>query len=150
MSLFLALIGVVAYAAMNVVMAHKLSGVSPFVIIPIYTSFVAVTTFGIWKAANMTGYAIPFSVGDTTPWLLLIGALIVIADFAYLGAYGMKGASMATITTCAALLPIVAAVIDKLCVGGTLPSLRTMLGFALAMFTVWLVAFDPANLPIKH
>ena len=24
------------------------------------------------------------------------------------------------------------------------------IGFGLAVFTVWIVAFDPANLPIKH
>ncbi|OGZ06517.1 MAG: hypothetical protein A2942_04890 [Candidatus Lloydbacteria bacterium RIFCSPLOWO2_01_FULL_50_20] len=74
MSLASALIGIIAYAAMNVVMARKLSGVSPLVIIPIYTLFVSVTTFGMWKAANMVGYAAPFSVNSTLPWILLIGA----------------------------------------------------------------------------
>ena len=62
----------------------------------------------------------------------------------------MKGASMATITTCAALLPIVSVIIEKLWIGGELPSMRTMIGFGLAVFTVWLVAFDPTTLPIKH
>jgi len=150
MSLVSALFGIIAYAAMNVIMVHKLSNVSPIVIIPIYTLFVSVTTFGVWKVANMAGYAVSFSVGDKLPWLLLIGVLIIIADFAYLGAYGMKGASMATITTCAALLPVIAVIIEKLCIGGELPSLRTIGGFALAVFTVWVVAFDPSNLPIKQ
>lgn len=150
MSLVFALIGITAYAAMNVVMAHKLSGVSPFAIITVYTLAMAAMTFGIGRIANTMGYAVSFSISNVLPWLLLISVLVVIADLAYFSAYGVKGASMATITTCAALLPVVATIIEKLCIGGELPSMRTMIGFGLAVFTVWIVAFDPANIPVKH
>jgi hypothetical protein len=36
------------------------------------------------------------------------------------------------------------AIIDKF-VTGTMPSMRTIFAFALAIFVVWLVAYDPAN-----
>lgn len=144
------LIGIVAFAAANVVIAHKLSGISPLAVVPIYSLFVAMTTFGLGRAAQAMGYAVPLPGSNALLWLLVIGTLFVIGDLAYIGAYSMRGASMATITTCVALIPAIAAIIEKLCIGGALPSMRTMFGFCLAVFTIWVVAFDPANIPIKH
>ena len=150
MNLTLAMIGIVSYAAVNVVIAHKFSGISPFVVIPIYTLFVAVVTFGIGRAANGMGHELSLPGNTLLVWLLVIGVLLVVGDLAYAGAYSVKGASLSTITTCAAFLPIISVAIEKIFVGGSPPSLRTMCGFALAVFTVWLVAFDPANVPIKN
>ena len=149
-SVLSAMIAVVAFAVVNVIIAHKLSGVSALVMVPAYTLVVGVTTLCIGRAANALGHAVPFPTGANLYWLVAIGLIFVVGDLAYMSAYGMKGASMATITTCAALVPVIATVIEKLCVGGTLPSARTMFAFGLSIFTVWLVAFDPANMPIKH
>lgn len=149
-SILLALVAILVYAAGNVIMAHKFSGVSPFVMVPIYTLFTAVVTFGMGRVWSAMGHAVALPENSLLAWLLVIGVLLVVGDLAYAGAYSVKGASLATITTCAALLPVIAMIIDKLCFQGTLPSLRTMCGFALAVFTVWLVAFDPTNIPIKN
>lgn len=149
-SILLALVAVIIFASTNVIIAHKLSTLSPFAIVPVYALFVGITTLLLGRVVNASGHPVPFPEGSALLWLLLIGALFVIGDLAYMGAYGLKGASMATITTCVALVPVVAAIVEKICIGGTPPSLRTMCGFGLAVFTVWLVAFDPTNLPIKH
>ncbi len=140
-----ALIGMTAYAVFNVIVAHKLVGVSVLTIIPIFALIVSVGTFIISKIYIASGQTLITPNMTQLLWVILIGVIIIIADIAFLSAYGMKGASVPMLTTTAALLPIMVALIEKIFITGTMPSLRTCFAFILSIFVVWLVAYDPAN-----
>ena len=139
------LIAIVGYAIGNVIMAHKLVGVSSFSSVPFYTAIVFVGALTVGKIWGGMGNTVTTWDASHVPWLIALGVILVIADVAYVGAFNLPGASVPLITTAAALLPVLVALIDKIFVTGTMPSLRTCFAFILAIFVVWLVAYDPAN-----
>jgi hypothetical protein len=141
------LIAVVCYAIGNLIMAYKLVGVSSLSSVPFYTAIIVVGVFTISKGWVGTGHTVSTWNATHVPWLIALGALLIVADIAFVGAYNLPGASVPMITTSAALLPVIVALIDKVFVNGKMPSIRTMIAFALALFVVWLVAYDPANQP---
>ena len=139
------LFAVTLYAVGNIIMAHKLVGVSSFSSVPFYTCIVMVGALTAGKTWSAMGHSVSTWDASHVPWLILLGVVLLIADVAFVGAYNLPGASFPMITTSAALLPVFAALIEKVFVTGAMPSGRTMLAFVLAMFVVWLVAYDPAN-----
>jgi hypothetical protein len=141
------LIAVVGYAIGNIIFAHKLVGVSALSSIPFYTLMVMVGTLSIGKVWAATGHTVTPWNASHLPWLILLGAVLIVADIAFVAAYNLPGASVRLITTSTAILPVVAALLEKLFITKTMPSMRTMCAFALAIFVVWLVAYDPANSP---
>ncbi len=139
------LIAVACYAIANVIMAHKLVGVSSFSSVPFYSLVVCVGAFTVGKAWSATGHTVTTWDSSHVIWLILLGVVLVVADVAYVGAFNLPGASVPMITTSAALLPVFVALIEKVFITGAMPSMRTISAFALAIFVVWLVAYDPAN-----
>lgn len=139
------LIAVLGYSISNVIMAHKLVGVSSLSSVPFYALIIAVGAFAVGRAWVASGHTVSTWDVSHLPWLVLLGVILVIADIAFVGAYNLPGASVPLITTSAALLPVVVALIEKFFVTGTMPSMRTMGAFVLSIFVVWLVAYDPAN-----
>ena len=131
------LFAVTLYAVGNIIMAHKLVGVSSFSSVPFYTCIVMVGALTAGKTWSAMGHSVSTWDASHVPWLILLGVVLLIADVAFVGAYNLPGASVPMISTSAALLPVF--------VTGAMPSGRTMLAFVLAMFVVWLVAYDPAN-----
>jgi hypothetical protein len=146
-SLTSVLIAILGYAIGNIIMAHKLGGVSSFSSVPFYTVIVCVGAFGIGKAWAATGHTINSWDASHVPWLIALGIVLMISDIAYVGSFNLPGASVPMITTTAAILPVTVAIIEKLFITKSMPSLRTGAAFLLAIFVVWLVAYDPANKP---
>lgn len=143
------LIAILAYSAGNVIMAHKLIGVSALSSVPFYTAMIVVGSLMASKVWTATGHTVTHWNISHVPWLIALGILLIVGDLAYVGAYNLPGASVPLITTAAALLPVLVAIIEKVFVTGTTPSLRTCFAFACAIFVVWLVAYDPTNIAPK-
>ncbi len=139
------LLGVLGYALVNVIIAHKLVGVSALSSIPVYTGILSISAFTgamLWQGVGHT--LTPFTPAHL-PWLVLLGLLLLFADIGYVGAFNLPGASVSMITTTSALMPVMVAVIERCFITGTWPSWRTLLAFGLALVVVWLVAYDPAH-----
>jgi hypothetical protein len=144
------LFGVVGYAIVNVIIGHKLIGVSALSSIPAYTGVLALSAMGTGMAWTMTGHTLHPWTSAHLPWLLAIGLVLLFADICYVGAFNLPGSSVSMITTTASLMPVMVAIIERCFITGAWPSARTLIAFGLAVVVVWLVAYDPANTPKTH
>ncbi len=133
-----AIAAIVFYAAENVFIERKLANVSPAALMVLLSLQVVLLGIPFLLLQRHAGDGFAMPQAGQWRFVLVCGALLACADFCYFSAY-KNGGEIMKITTIAILLPVAASVV-KFLMGGGMPSLTQLAGWAFAAVGVVLVS----------
>lgn len=108
---FLAIAGMMFYAAANVVLEYRLAKYNNLTVVIGYAGITCILALIIRQSLRHSDPgAFAFPAGTDLLWLGLLGLLFFAADFFYVGAYTDQG-KLATITCISALFPVFASLV---------------------------------------
>lgn len=150
MGVLSAILAMTCYAVSNVLIDRHVRGLNPFAMLAIvYAPIIVIAWTTVVTTRAWPHLSISLPTTGQMPVLLVIAAIIFVADLSYFASYKL-GASMGTITMLAALLPVAASLI-RWKLGGPPPTAKDCLAWILAITAVYLVASQssPPNPPIS-
>lgn len=134
----LALAAMMLFAAQNIIIERKLSGVLTAALLTCFYTVTLSLAVLRWIHLRATDASIMFPSGTTLALSLAAGLMLFFGDYCYFGAY-TTGGSAASITTIGIMLPIFVSLGTFLLTRST-PNGYQILGYVFAVAAVFLVA----------